>query len=93
MVRLLAEQPYVKVVRAVDWNSQKQTEEARMLYLYEDRLLTKHREFPIDSIYDISYRRIGKEGGLLYIHTDRGVYSYIVKSSPEKFIRIFNDLK
>lgn len=93
MARLLIEMPYIKYIRSIDSATQKNTEEIRMLYLYEDRLVTKHREFAIDSIHDLSYRSLGKNGGLLYIHTDKGVFSYILKSSPENLIQIFKDLK
>lgn len=89
MAQLLAEQSYVKVIRTVDSLTQTNTEEQRMMYLYEDRLVTKHREFPIETIHDLSYRLLGTKGGLLYVHTNKGVYSFIVKSSPEQFIEVF----
>lgn len=93
MSRLLAEQSYVKIIRTVDRITQTNTEEVRTMSLYEDRLVTKHREFDIHSINDMSYRFIGAQGGLLYVHTSKGVFSYMVKSSPEKFVHIFKEYK
>ncbi|MHA6250536.1 hypothetical protein [Oceanobacillus sp. CAU 1775] len=93
MTELLAQQPYVKVVREVDSLKQVDTEQERTMFLYEDRVVTKYREFPIEQVIDISYRFIGKEGGFLYLHTNRGVFSYIVKVSPEAFVNIFKDYK
>ncbi|MCF3943581.1 hypothetical protein [Oceanobacillus alkalisoli] len=93
MTQLLAEQSYVKVVRTVDSISQTNTEEQRMMYLYEDRLVTRHREFLIDTIHDLSYRMLGTQGGLLYVHTNKGVFSYMIKSSPEQFIEVFKTYK
>lgn len=93
MARLLAEQPYVKIVRHVDAIAQTNKEEARTMYLYEDRLVTKYHEFPIHTVRDLSYRPVGKMGGLLYVHTDNGVFSYLVKSSPEHFVRIFKNYR
>lgn len=92
MSELLAEQSYVKVVRTVDAITQTNTEEARKMYLYEDKLVTKHREFDMNTILDMSYRTFGNSG-LLYVHTNKGVFSYMIKSSPEKFIQIFMEYR
>ncbi|WP_047985690.1 hypothetical protein [Ornithinibacillus californiensis] len=87
---LLAEQEYFKVERKVDRITQVDVEHRRTLKLYTDKITSKHREFPIKEVMDISYRKIGGEGaGLLYLHTIRGVYSYSVKSSPTHFIETF----
>jgi len=93
MARLLATQQYVKVIRKVDSITQKDTEQERTIYLYEDKIVTKHREFRIEIVDDMSYRFIGKQGGMLYLHTNKGVFSYIVKVSPVSFVRAFDDLK
>ncbi|MCM3740708.1 hypothetical protein M3210_10530 [Oceanobacillus luteolus] len=93
MSQLLAKQPYVKIVRTVDSITQTNTEEERTMYLYEDRLVTRHREFDFHTINDMSYRLIGPKGGLLYVHTNKGVFSYMVKSSPEQFVQTFKEYK
>lgn len=87
---LLAEQEYFKVERKVDRITQVDVEHKRYLKLYTDKIQSKHREFPIEDVLDISYREIGGEGaGLLYLHTTRGVFSYTLKSSPRHFIETF----
>ncbi|WP_085993865.1 hypothetical protein [Oceanobacillus senegalensis] len=86
-MHLVAEQPYVKIERQVSSIDQKNIEHQRTIYLYTNKIVTKHREFAIRDVMDISYRLIGDKGGLLYIHTLRGVYSYIVKSSPIEFVQ------
>ena len=84
----IAKQPYSKVIREVSSIEKSEIEEQRFLYLYENKIVTAHREFPLANIFDVSYRQIGKTGGLLFIHTNHGVYSYTVKSSPETFMNI-----
>ncbi|WP_083443639.1 hypothetical protein [Ornithinibacillus contaminans] len=87
---LLAKQEYIKMERKVSSIEQMDIEHKRYLHLYDDKITSKHREFPIEKVLDISYRKIGEEGaGLLYLHTIRGVYSYTVKSSPMHFIETF----
>lgn len=88
-MHLIAEQQYVKVQREVNSIEQKNIEYERVLYLYNDKIVTQHREFPIEEVLDISYRTFGKDGGLLYLHTVGGLFTYTVKESPQKFIAAF----
>ncbi|PAV31644.1 hypothetical protein CIL05_03020 [Virgibacillus profundi] len=88
---LLAEQPYIKVQREVNSIEQINIEHQRMIYLYDEKIVTQNREFPIEDVMDISYRFIGASGGLLYLHTSKGVFSYTVKTSPEQFVKVYKD--
>lgn len=90
---LIAKQPYVKIQRKISSTHQEKIEEARMIYLYQDKVKTKHREFPLDHVLDVSYRKISGVSGLLYIHTNSGLFSYFVKTSTTHFIRAFKSLK
>ncbi|GFZ83654.1 hypothetical protein GCM10010978_25180 [Compostibacillus humi] len=85
-MNLLATQTYIKVERRVDGLEQHDVTEERTMFLYPDKIVTKYHEFPIKEVLDISYRIIGGKGGLLYLHTLRGVYPFIVQSSPERFV-------
>lgn len=90
-MRLIAEQPYIKIKREVSSIEQKEIELKRTIYLYDEKVVTEHREFPIKDLMDMSYRLIGGTGGLLYLHTSKGVFSYTVKSSPEQFVKAYKD--
>lgn len=87
----IASQPYIKVQREINSIQQKNVEYERIIYLYEDRLVTKHREFPIEKVFDMSFREMSGEENLLYIHTSQGVFSYTVKEDPTEFIRIYKE--
>lgn len=89
---LLAIQPYYKTLREVTSTEQIDIEYERHVYLYEDKVVTEHREFPIDHVIELSYKKTGKIG-LLYIHTTSGLYSYTVKTSTKKLIEAFEKLK
>ncbi|EHB67014.1 MULTISPECIES: hypothetical protein [Paenibacillus] len=88
----IAVQPYYKINRVVDGIEQRTEEQRRKMYLYEDRIVTKYRVFPLGQVFDLSYRTIGGEGGFLYLHTQQGVYSYTVKEDPRTFIEAFKQL-
>jgi len=90
-MQLIAVQPYIKVERQVTRTEQIDTKHERMIYLYNEKIMTKYREFSIDQVKDMSYRRITGNNGLLYLHTSHGVYSYTVNTSPEAFIQKFKE--
>ncbi|MEK5184972.1 hypothetical protein [Solibacillus sp. FSL W7-1324] len=88
-MNLIAQHPYFKVERTVTGTEQFEIEHDRIIYLYNDKVVTQNREFPINIVMDFSYRKIASQGGILYLHTLQGVYTYIVKSSPEAFINAY----
>lgn len=90
-MRLIAEQPYIKIKREVSSIEQKEIELKRTLYLYDEKVVTEYREFLMKDVLDMSYRFIGESGGLLYLHTSKGVFSYTVKTSPEQFVKAYRD--
>lgn len=88
----IATQEYVKVQREISSIDQVRKEQKRIIYLYKDRVVTEYREFPVEQVHDMSFRMFGKDNGLLYIHTSKGVYTYNVKTSPQGFIEAFKQL-
>lgn len=90
-MQLLARQAYLKIIREVNRIGKTEIKDERTMYLYTDKLVTRHREFSIENIIDMSYRKFGTRGGLLYVYTSSGVFSYTVESSPTTFIQIFKD--
>lgn len=85
-MNLIAKHPYVKTERKLTSTMQFEVDHDRFIYLYHDKVVTKNRQFPIENVIDFSFREIKGEGGILYLHTIMGLYTYVVKTSPEKFI-------
>lgn len=89
----IAVQTYYKILREVTAIEQRTVEQERTMYLYEDRIVTSYREFPITQVFDLSYRKMGGgREGFLYLHTQHGVYAYTVKEDPTVFIKAFKNL-
>ncbi|MBB3113444.1 hypothetical protein FHS18_005556 [Paenibacillus phyllosphaerae] len=86
MTVLIAQHPYYKIERNLSSEGPSTILHNRVLSLYTAKIVTFAREFPLSEVYDMSYRRMGVEEGLLYLHTNRGVYSYQVHSDPTAFI-------
>lgn len=88
-MKLIAQHPYVKIERKIMNFEQTEIEHSRMISLYEGKVVTEYREFPIHLVTDFSYKVIANQGGILYLHTLGGLYTYQVKSSPEAFIAAY----
>src|SRR5690625_8015021 len=69
-MHVLATQAYSKTLREVTRIGKTEVEDKRMMYLYPEKLVTEHREFPIANVLDMSYRQVGKVGGLLYVRSE-----------------------
>lgn len=88
----IASQPYYKVQREVSEGQQKRSVSDRQIDLYHDRITTHRREFSIVHVFDISYRRMSGEIGMLYLHTSIGVFPYTVNTDPAPFINRFKSM-
>lgn len=88
-MKWVAQLPYYKVHREIKDGEQRSVASNRLMYLYKDRVVTCHREFPLQDIFDMSYRTMGDAGGLFYLHTSKGVYSYLIECDPQAFIDAF----
>lgn len=92
-MRHIATQPYQKVIRELDRISQQIRVEEREMVMYEEKIQTQHREFPIDQVWDITFRELGHSGeGLMYLHTTKGVFPYTVSEPPRNFIASYKQL-
>ncbi|MDN8589353.1 hypothetical protein B2I21_01880 [Chryseobacterium mucoviscidosis] len=84
--------PYYKIQREVTGLAQEVLQSDRSMILYSDKIVTKYREFHITEVFDMSFRRIGNEGGFFYLHTSTGVYPYMVNIDPKPFIQTFRTM-
>ena len=89
----IVKQPYIKVIREVGSVGKIEYADHRELYLYPDKLVSAYHTFSIDEVLDLSFKDIKGEGGLLFVHTDHGVYSYTLESSPEQLLKSFEKVK
>lgn len=88
-MHLIAQHPYIKTERKITSTGKYEIEHIRWIYLYSNKVVTQYRRFPIKDVLDFSYRVITNQGGILYLHTVQGVFTYTVRSSPEVFIETY----
>ncbi|MFS0724756.1 hypothetical protein [Paenibacillus sp. 1P07SE] len=92
MEPVIATLPYYKVEREVDKLSIDTVVYEHEMQLCASSLRTAHKEIPIAHLYDISYRRMCGQDGMLYLHTNQGIVSFTVQVDPCDFIEAFQKL-
>ncbi|MCM3782549.1 hypothetical protein M3231_06165 [Neobacillus mesonae] len=88
----IAAHPYYKIERIIDGIQMETIVDEREIILYSDKIVTKYREFALEKVFDLSYKKVSKDNGLLYLYTQQGVYSYTVKENPEPFIQAVKNM-
>ncbi|MED2944307.1 hypothetical protein P4282_17845 [Bacillus swezeyi] len=90
--KIMSAVSYYKTERTIDGNQQHYTKKQYDIYLYEDKILTGNRHFSLEHVNDVSYRPIS-DAGLLYLHTNQGVFAFEVNVDPAHFIKSYKKLK
>lgn len=85
----VAVQPYYKIERMCQTDGQVAVTIQHAMSLHPDYIQTHAQSFSIRDVYDMSYRRLGDNKGILYLHTNQGVFPYNVNSDPNSFIAAF----
>lgn len=85
-VNELANHPFIKVTRVIKDNKFYQIETEHKIVLNAEVICTSTESFLIEEVLDMSYRFFSGEFGFLYLHTTRGMYSYIIRKNPKLFI-------
>lgn len=78
--------PYITVNRTIEWNEQKYIKTEHNILLYEDKISTSSHQFNHETVFDISYRAFSEPFGILYLHTNQGVFAYEVNTDPYSFM-------
>jgi hypothetical protein len=91
-MQIISSQPYIEISREIKWNRQHYIERKHHLHLYENKIITASEQFPIKDVFDISYRSLSESYGFLYLHTNKGVLSYTVRTNPHHFIGEYKKL-
>ncbi len=91
-LKFILSHPFIKVTRKIERNEQKTLEQEHDLELYEDRIIVGQDHFPIQDVFDMSYRFQSTLYGFLYLHTNRGVVTFIIKKDPTLFINEYRKL-
>lgn len=93
MNQAIAVQPYVIIERDITNQKQLISVHKHELYLFTTKIISHQLEHSLQNVYDLSYKIISGEEGFLYLHTNQGVFSYLVRTDPSIFIKEFKNLR
>ncbi|ASS65231.1 MULTISPECIES: hypothetical protein [unclassified Paenibacillus] len=86
---MLARQRYVRMERVLNGSGMDTVVLELDLLLDREAITAEGRSFLLKDVYDISYRIVGGQLGILYLHTSSGVYPFNVEEDPAAFILAF----
>ncbi|SDH57583.1 hypothetical protein SAMN05192534_107107 [Alteribacillus persepolensis] len=86
---ILAKQEIIIIEQKIEWFEKKQVTYQDFIYLYSNSLKTSGHVYPLNEVFDISYRWSKGQIGFLYIHTTGGVRTFHIQSDPRFFISEF----
>lgn len=89
---MIFSQSYTRISRKVVGNKQTFNRQDEEIKLFEDKVITASHQFPIEDVWDISFKRMSGQG-FLYLHTTSGVYSFVTEYDPCSFIEAYKKLK
>jgi hypothetical protein len=90
---MLISHPYIKISRKIKNNVQHCVEYEEKLVLSQDKITSACDQFHLSDILDMSYKPFSGNSGFLYLHTNRGLYSFHTRTHPRKFILTYQQLR
>jgi len=85
---------YTEVERKIDFYYQMQKIATHHeLTVTPKAVTTAKNEFTVNQVLDVSYKPFSSEAGILYLHTNQGVFPFNIHSNPQSFIDTFRSFK
>jgi hypothetical protein len=83
---------YNLVEKVTGWYAQTTNQTTHCIHLYADKISTAKNNFPLEHIHDMSYKPFSNGAGLFYLHTNQGVFMFVVEADPNYFIDTYKSL-
>ncbi|WP_144511856.1 hypothetical protein [Bacillus sp. FJAT-22090] len=85
---------YIEIEREIDFYYQMKQNEMRFeLQLNIEGITSARHQFELCNVHDLSHKPFSFGGGILYLHTNQGVFSYQIQDDPDSFMLAFQSLK
>ena len=84
---------YTVVERSIEKFEQKSKNIVYQLTLDSLTVTSNTHHFQLEHVLDISYKGFSNGEGHLYLHTNQGVFSYVITKDPSEFMNAYKQLK
>ncbi|RWZ55343.1 hypothetical protein EQV77_11520 [Halobacillus fulvus] len=78
--------------RVIERNQQHYVEEEYQLELHPYEVRTPTETIRMEDVHDVSYRGLSETYGFLYLHTIKGVQTFMVREEPTTWINAYRQL-
>lgn len=82
---------YTTTERMIVKFEQKTERMTHYLNLTTEKITTTTHTFHLNDVLDVSYKPFSGIKGLLYLHTNQGVFMYEIESDPSDFIKLYKN--
>lgn len=83
---------YTVVERFIENFQQQKKEYQYTLALTRTAVYSNSHHFLLDALFDVSFKPLSNGQSFLYLHTNQGLFSFIISSNPENFIQTFKGI-
>lgn len=84
---------YERTVKYIENGVQLIKKEKHSITLTRKEIITHLERFPLHIVLDISYKPFSGGSGIVYLHTNKGVFPYVTTDDTTEFINSFFQLK
>ena len=85
---------YTEVERKIDlYYKMRKIATHHELTVTPETVKTTRNEFQLNQVLDVSYKPFSSEAGILYLHTNQGVFPFNIHTDPHTFIETFRSFK
>lgn len=90
--KVLSTIEYTVVERSIQ-NFQQYKEDVQYILSVSPTEVTSYtHKFQLHALLDVSYKPFTNGQGFLYLHTNQGVFSFLVSTNPESFMQVCRKL-
>ncbi|MYL18332.1 hypothetical protein GLW04_00430 [Halobacillus litoralis] len=86
---MICAHPIIVKTRTIRNNQQVYEEREERLELYEDSVVCPDEILERKDVHDVSYKAFSQGSGFLYLHTIKGVRTFLVKEHPGAWMDAF----
>lgn len=80
---------FTVVERFIKNFEQQKIEIEQLLTMTQTSIFSNSHHFHLQNVLDMSYKPFSNGQGILYLHTNEGVFSFLISTNPAQFIQSY----
>lgn len=80
---------FTVVERFIKNFEQQKIEIEQLLTMTQTSIYSNSHHFQLQNVFDMSYKPFSNGHGILYLHTNEGVFPFLISTNPAQFIQSY----